>query len=84
MGKTVDFDYVISIDRDIWLKAREGDTECYKSILKEACAQTINGIQTSLINEINVIDEAKARVFHPDTLNGADYSQAMAILNNSR
>ena len=82
MSRTVDFDYVISIDRDIWLKAREGDTECYKSILKEACAQTINDIQTSLINEINVIDEAKARVFHPDTLNGADYSQAMAILNS--
>lgn len=82
MGRTVDFDYVISIDRDIWLRAREGDTECYKAILKEACAQTIDGIQSSLINEIEVINEAKARLFHPDTLNGADYSQAMAILNS--
>lgn len=84
MGKTVDFDYVISIDRDIWLKAREGDTECYKSILKEACAKTIENIQKSMVDEIEVINEAKARVFHPDTLNGADYSQALAILNNSR
>ena len=66
MGKTVDFDYVISIDSDIWVRAREGDMECYKAILKEACAQTIDSIQTSLINELNIIDEAKARCFHPE------------------
>ena len=62
MGKTVDFDYVISIDEDIWVKARAGDTECYKSILKGACAQTINNIQKSLTDEIEIINEAKARL----------------------